>query len=469
MISMNYKKIIAAGVAAGMMISLLGGCNSEEKPEVTEGQDAPVSSELNIPKETRTIKIGTWYEHYYDSNSKDIYDSPYITDEEIAQKQFDIVKEVEEKYNVKIEYVNLTWTGIQESINNSILAGTPDCDIYEVDVQWGIPAALKGYAVKINDIVPADDDIFTTQNVFSPFYIGNTTDAYIINKSLEEKTIEATYPLAFNMKMIQDAGLEDPRELYKKGEWTWDKFREYLIALTKDTDGDGVNDVYGYGSDTNNTIDSLLMSNGTGIAMGDKETLSSPAVGEVFDFIDKLYHVDKVAVPIDPDDYDVNRTWYLESKTAFWISAAWIMDMYKDSDAGIETTFVPWPVGPSGNKDTNKMKNTVSGNAYIIAQGAEDPEFLYNVFKDYNNWFKDDLSLRDGDLSWWENSVVTPENYDTMKLMGSRPNFDLWQTLAPTTGMSEGVSKFFAGEMTASQFQESYKQTVQDALDGYFK
>lgn len=37
----------------------------------------------------------------------------------------------------------------------------------------------------------------------------------------------------YNKKMIREAGLEDPYVLYKRGEWTWDKYREYAIAMTK--------------------------------------------------------------------------------------------------------------------------------------------------------------------------------------------------------------------------------------------
>lgn len=118
----NTKKLFALGLGLAMTAGLAVTANAEEP---------------------RTIKIGTWYDHYYDSTNTDIYDDPSVSDEELAQKHFDSVKKVEEKYNVRLEFVNLTYDGIQESINTSILAGTPDCDIYETDLTFGIPAALK--------------------------------------------------------------------------------------------------------------------------------------------------------------------------------------------------------------------------------------------------------------------------------------------------------------------------------------
>lgn len=51
--------------------------------------------------------------------------------------------------------------------------------------------------------------------------------------------------LFYNKRLISEAGLTDPMELQAKGEWTWDKFREYLAETTTDSNGDGVTDIYG--------------------------------------------------------------------------------------------------------------------------------------------------------------------------------------------------------------------------------
>ncbi len=37
----------------------------------------------------------------------------------------------------------------------------------------------------------------------------------------------------YNKTMLKDAGLEDPYELSQKGQWTWDRYREYAIKMTK--------------------------------------------------------------------------------------------------------------------------------------------------------------------------------------------------------------------------------------------
>ena len=261
------KKILSVGLCATMALSMAAcgsdnaGTSSEsQSSSVTESSSASTGTETNnTSTEKRVIKIGTWYDHYYDSTNADIYDDPSVSDEELAQKHFDVVKEVEDKYNVEIQFVNLTYDGIQESINTSILAGHPDVDIYEVDLSFGIPAALNGFATNLQDVLPADNDLFHDQVVFSQVDIGKNDGVYLFQSNSGEMLLANTYMLAYNKQMLDEVGLEDPNALYERGEWTWDKWREYMLALTRDTDGDGVTDVYGYGSRWDFLVYNLLM------------------------------------------------------------------------------------------------------------------------------------------------------------------------------------------------------------------
>ena len=470
----NYKKLLALGLSVAMIAGLTA-CGSDDgsAPASTNNDSSSASSDdggsnaLYNEGETRTIRLGTWYDRYYDSTHTDIYDSPAAIGSDRDYASFDVVKEIEEKYNVRIEWVNLTWTGIQDSLNTSVLAGTPDCDLYEVDFQFGIAAALNGFAVNLEDILPSDSDIFNDQVVMYPMDVGTDSGVYIFNRSMAENVLANTYMLAYNKQMLDDAGLEDPRALYERGEWTWDKWREYMLALTQDTDGDGVTDVYGYGSRYDFLLDQMLMSNGTGIATSETENLSSPEVGEVLDFIYNMYNVDHVAYPWNKDDFDSNMLNYQDGKTAFWLTAAWISapNGYNDAALGFDVVWCHFPVGPSGNQETNATKIVSSGSGFLIPVGVEDPELVYNVFYDYMNWYHGDTSLRDSDMTWWEDSALTEDNFHIMEETGARGGFDLWNGL----GVAWNFDQLLDGTVTAAQFAETHKQEVQDALDGFYK
>ena len=378
---------------------------------------------------------------------------------------------------MNIEFVNLTYTGVQDSINTSILAGTPDCDIYLVELGWGIPAAMKGYFVDLRTILPEDSDIFTKQTVLTGTSVAGGDEVYFFTPI----GMSNTYPLMFNLQMIEDANLEDPRDLYERGEWTWDKFIEYCQALTKDTDGDGVNDQYGFCGYINDVINNLTLSNGCTIASGATETFSSVEVGECLQLVQDMYNTYNCAYPYDTDydsASDSMRVAYMKGNIGFSVGAVWILNgqgaysTTSDSMLEFDTVFVPWPVGPHGDKDTNALLQVGSGNSYYaIPVGVEDPELVYNVFYDWQNYFHDDTSIRDDEetLWWWISETGKKEelqyyNFEVQKLCLTRQQVDLYEAL----GVSPDWVQLIDGTMTVAQFQETYKQQYQDGLDTLF-
>ena len=456
----NMKRIIGFALALVLVLTSLGSVAF-----AAEGK--------------RNITIGLWWDRYYDSTHSALEDDPSYQGTISDQMRFDVVKKVEEKYNVTIEYQNLTYVGIQESINTSVLAGTPDCDIYLVDTPIGVPAVMNGYALNMKDVLAADSDIFTDHMVMNYLDLGDG-GAYMIKPVSGQSVVEATYPLMFNLQMIQDANLEDPRDLYDKGEWTWDKFAEYCQVLTKDTNGDGIIDVYGFAGFQQEWFEAMLMSNGTYVASNATENFSSPEVNEVLQFMQDMYVKYNCAYPYAAESAsDVMRFIYRDGKCAFSPGAAWILASNADynwdgsaaSTLEFDMVFVPWPVGPSGNQETNKMKLS-GGEFYIIPVGVEDPELVYNVFYDFTNWYDNDVSIRDDaqTLGWWygvtgKDLDIQDWNFSVMFEMGLREQFDLVSSL----NVFPDFLGLFNGDYTPAQFQETYKQEYQDALDRTFK
>ena len=76
----------------------------------------------------------------------------------------------------------------------------------------------------------------------------------------------------YNKDLIEAAGLEDPYVLWQAGRWTYDALEEYGIALTQDTDGDGVIDQWGIGDLPNPAaVYRFLPSNGAELAKQNEE------------------------------------------------------------------------------------------------------------------------------------------------------------------------------------------------------
>ena len=426
-------------------------------------------------EEPRHITIALWWDMYYDSLDESWESNPSASGKETDIMRFDVVKEIEETYNVTFEFVNATYAGVQDSLNISILAGEPDFDVYMVELGWGVPAVMNGLATDFRDVLDPSDPLLSHEDIVMD-YVNLTNGAVsLLSVKGAEGQVGATYPLAFNLQMIQDANLEDPRELVARGEWTWDKFREYCQILTRDIDGDGVTDVYGFGGWMGDFFPYFFMSNGTYVCATGTENLSSPEMGEVLKFLQDLFVTDKSAYPIPAENgWDVCRWLYRDKKVAFTTTAAWILDSYKDyleePNLDFDMVFVDYPIGPSGNAETNSKK-LANSNYWLIPAGIEDPELVYKVLRAYQNWYHEDTELRDDpdELEWWYTSTsnkldLQDWNFEIMKSMGEHETVDFINVVINDLPLWD----LLAGNITPSQMQEQYKQVVQDALDQIF-
>ena len=427
-----------------------------------------------LADEPRDLVYGLWWEIHYDSDDEswDVVDG--ATGKDIEIMQFDHVKEVEEEFNVKYHFENITISGVKDSINNSILAGEPDCDVYMVELGWGVPAALNGLATDLRDVLDPDDPLLRHEDDVLDYINLPGGEVYLLTVKSAQSQVEATMPLAFNLQMLEEANLEDPRELVARGEWTWDKFLEYCVALTKDIDGDGVTDVYGYGAWPGDFLPYWYMSNGTNMCATATENLSSPEMGETLKFLQDLY-LNGYAYPVPAENgWDVCRWLYRDKKVAFTTSAAWILDTNKDylqePNLDFDMVYVDYPVGPSGNAETNSKK-IAAGSYWMLPAGVEDPKLVYDAFRAHWNWFNGDVELRDDPetLSWWYESTsnkidLQDANFEQMQSMGEKTMVDFLNVVIDSLPLLD----FLNGDYTPAQFQETYRQTVQDALDDIF-
>lgn len=481
------KRFLALGTAVAMTASLAACGKSSDTKSTTAAGDASQSSttaaagtdagasvdasaskrsaaDITPAPETRDIKIGTWYDFYYTSDDDDINDNPDMANEDQATEMLASIRNVESKYNVTIHNVNLTYSGTIDSINTSIMAGAPDCDIYLLDQSFGIPAVLNGYAVALEDCVADDDDIWSDQNIMTSLKLTGADKTYMFAPQSGENAITGMYYLACNMDLINAAGLENPQDLWDNNEWTWDKFEEYCLALNKDTDGDGAVDQFALGGRYTNFFIQMVMANGGTIAASDTEGIDSPATIEAMDFFSKLCTVDKVTA-FDVENWDPNETNYTAGNIAFWTTAQWIASGNADADLPFEIAWVPFPIGPSGNKDTN-FTGVVGTKFYMMPVGVEDPCFVYNVFETWKNWYNGDTDDRDSDMSWWEDNALTDRNYQyCWEMSKNRNHLEFWDSIGVDTNYVTGL---ITGDLTAAQAAEQYKQLYQDALTTYF-
>jgi hypothetical protein len=438
----------------------------------------------------RVIRIATWYDYgdMYASNQSPESLVEYQLSPEGYTARYENLKAVEERYKVKFEYVRTTFEGIQISLDEGVLSGRPEADIYEADINFGMAYALNEYAYALEDLTGPDDDVFTTQQVFKSLKFPSQDKTYLWSYYAEDATV---YCLGFNWTLLQAKGLENPQDLYDRGEWTWDVFLDYC---TKMTDLTASTPVYGFTGLWTNHLNGFLRSNGADIAGTKEGGLLSAATGEVLDLWKKLYVDLKAARPWNADSWEVNNQ-YSDGSAAFFTAANWIFNSDNANYGGgmdyplnYELGVVPYPVGPSGNKDTN-VHNSVTGNYFLIPKGVEDPASVYAAFLALRNWYDGDfentklydvIDPDDVPLTWSEqvviaaahgNEALADSNVRLIDMMMRSVSFDPWESMSINAGDSGDFSMvpIMDGTMTPAQFQETFKQPLAYALQTVYK
>lgn len=476
----NFKKLIALMLIFLLSFSLsaCGGKNNKGNETSATVTEEPAATEEPTEEATpeptqeavdpypafdmggRTIKIAQWWDRYYDSGDTKVEDNPNVTNVETAQMQLDNLRRIEAKYNCKIEFVNLSWSGMIESINTSIAAGTPDMDIYTVDLQFGIPALANGLAMPVKDYAPATSDVMTGQSFIQ------TMDTFGETYLFHEKGVDGGgLIMGYNADLINSLGLEDPQALYEKGEWTWDKFAEYAKAATKDTDGDSTPDQYGWAGVYGTTLGFVYANNGV-IAPGETEQLSSTNVVEAYDFINKLYNVDKSAKYFNntEDTFTENLYAWANGNVLFWGGQAWMFKAGATNyGADFEYHVVPFPKGPHGDGTIYTPKG---GNWYMLPKGTKNPDQVYQVFEEYCNWFNGDTSYIN-DTTDLETYFLDTRDMEIALDVANKSTLDLAEKVGFNLG--EFSNSIVTGEKTVAQAVETYKPLLQDSLNNVFK
>ncbi|MCM1328451.1 MAG: extracellular solute-binding protein [Ruminococcus sp.] len=243
---MNNTKKILTGVLALSLVSGLSACSSGDSsdPDQTTTQATTTTTQATVAINTEGLKDGEeevlenamsqlrdvelenktvkWLAHY------DLNPSTSGASKSVALEMF------EQKYGGNIEWISTTWEQRYDALSTNVLGGV-GVDIFLGDDVFNFPKGIvSGMFQPIDNYIDINDAIW--QNVKSgmnAYSFGGKHFNMVTSVTAEEIVI-------YNKQTIEENGLDDPWELYKAGEWNWDKFKSMLQEFV-----DEDNDQYG--------------------------------------------------------------------------------------------------------------------------------------------------------------------------------------------------------------------------------
>lgn len=208
-----------------LAITTLGSaaaCNGDKSSGTTESNSVEPSSEISKPEETNDIDGQTVY-----------WLSDYDLNPAGGNSRSIALTLFEDVYGAEIEWIPTTEDKKYEDLEKRILGGEP-VDMFPYD-----PSALPQGSVK-NLFQPLDDYVDFNDELWSG--TKELADKLAVNGNHYAVPAGITNPicLIYSRKMMKDEKFDDPYELYKKGEWTYDKMLEMMESFVS-----GSSSVYG--------------------------------------------------------------------------------------------------------------------------------------------------------------------------------------------------------------------------------
>ena len=308
------KKIFKTAVFLTILILALTltiySCGGEIKEENSNrNTDAPdVSAEQQIIEDDRSMidDLGEFdfgghefkiYNRISDGWANCRLDFEELTGEVYQDAVFNRNRNLEDRFNIKIKMVEWAFTSEAElrKIKNFILAGDNEHDLFTCRGAESFAFAQEGLLNGIKELPHMD----FSKNYWDDFLTSQLTilnRKYFAVGALNTTFFDYAYVLVFNKQLIQDYGLENPFELVKSGEWTYDKFAEMCMVGTNDLDGDGAmkaDDAWGYVARSNDVLPGFWVAGGVKAAEKDGDDIPQNTMGaeRFLTVIDKIFQI----------------------------------------------------------------------------------------------------------------------------------------------------------------------------------
>lgn len=219
----TFKKILSLAVVAMMVLGMLAACGGDSDngettpnntPSTTRGEDF-TSGKLSTLEQEKgaTLKIMIPGHNAKDAN--------------LWQNK--VVEQFKAQYpDVTVQFVTATWNDWYEKVLAAYQSGDP-IDLINDGVNNNPKFPLMGITQPLQNYVNMSNPNLKMEAMDECFKYGNN---YYVAAS--EVNFGIIY---YNKDMFAAKGLEDPMELYKKGEWNWTNFTRMAKQLTnKNTD-----------------------------------------------------------------------------------------------------------------------------------------------------------------------------------------------------------------------------------------
>ena len=361
-------RLLALALAVLMLVpAIFAGCSKDDDkkpdtttPAATDSTSAPATDNTDDSSETTPEKIDLeGYEFHLSTNSygglTNVDDKNTHYGTAIYDELLDIYAEIEEELNCTIVAENVT--NDMEAMVAASVGGIKVADFVNGRQSTWIPLAMMNGLRPLETMIDAGLDLYNENN-FNQVYTKMTEiDGHIWATDMTGKfdNVALGHFYAFNKELCEAAGYPADTlfQAVRDGKWDYAMMLEIARKITKDTDADGVYDIYGIALDCDGNE---AWTNGTGpIVNKDGKwvaNLKDPQLMPALDFMYALSQPD-MTIPVigDTASRGQRRTNFYTGKAGFaGLYGGNFGDEFKEMAGNGNVGCLPIPKGPNADK-----------------------------------------------------------------------------------------------------------------------
>lgn len=385
----KYTKAIACAMALVSAVTAFSGCSGSGTPAAsgatsssaasTTGETQKQMSEnegvqsavdnVSAAEDYKDIKVDTkikwmgWWDIQEASPAVEVFKKLYGTPAN-KPKGYESVDDANVFVNIKVTTYADRYTGLAKLVQSD---DSPDCFPFEIcnypySVYQNLFQSLDG----IIDFTT--DDWADYKDAIDKFNWGGKNYCPIMS-------LTPTSYLWYRKSVVEEAGLDDPWELYEKGEWTWSTFMEMARKFSDPENGKYVLDGY-------NPEDNFVCTTGTPlVSLEGGKLVSHMNDANIEKCIDMLRSFDntqeQLRYPRDTENsWTPSYNEWADGNTLFFEDGTWRYEetwrkfKKKNKWEDDEINFVPFPQMDGADTYYQEMKQ----DAYMFVSGSKNAD-----------------------------------------------------------------------------------------------
>ena len=356
----------------------------------------------------RDIVIADWWDNNWE----------FARGTEAENNYADYQESMMQKHNYTIRYDNRYYWGEQAEVNIlAIVSNEPIADIITIDYRFlGGFFQSEPLLLDVSKVPEFDfSDEKWNKSVLDSMSIGSSIYGF-------SHEFEPTLGIYFNKDLIEQLRGASYRDvLYDwqaNGTWTWDKFKTFAKSLTKDTNGDGKTDVYGFCGQQSVFFEMAMLSNGHTIVSkaADGRRVNNATRTSIVNDCNWAYSFYTEGITRRQSEAELNDgMWnyfdymFAEEKSAMILSFVYRAEEFSAYD--FDLGFVCFPKGPNASDYVSVCQQNILAipNTTETRENLNDIAYAYNIFSDtsrlkedenywktyYVNQFKDSRAINE--------------------------------------------------------------------------